>query len=104
MDVLIRQSDIDAARAAGACDTVERLSAGDNISTVRQEDIIWFERSCPEAAKSARGSGPPLWALSGSGDGAGYGYGSGFGNGYGSGFGFGPGFGDGFGDGSGYGA
>ncbi len=85
---LIEQKHLDAAMKAGACD-VEEFRVGDEIGTVLQGDLIWFEENCTDLAREASG-GVPLWALAwyghghgdGDGDGSGYGYGSGDGDGY----------------------
>ena len=110
MGLKIAQHHLDAARAAGACDDVDRYEVGADISSVSQSDLIWFASCCQEESEVLEAAtGLPLFALArsgygdGSGDGSGYGDGSGDGSGYGYGYGSGSGYGDGSGSGSGYG-
>lgn len=110
--VVIRQEHLDAARQAGACDSIDDYTAGQDLSEIPQIDLIWFEENCPEMADDlSKAVGCPLWALAGSGSGSGSGpgsgdgsgYGDGYGGRYGSGYGSSDGFGDGYGSGDGYG-
>ena len=87
MGGLIRQEDLDAARLAGACESVDLYRVGQPVSDLDQGDLIWFEDKCPSQAETLRRGGPPLWALADAGSGTGSGYGDGYG--YGSGYGYG---------------
>ena len=105
--IRIKSEWIRAAKLAGACeDAISSVRAGDPLSSLPQDNLIWAEENLNQTLLREISS-IPLWALaeSGYGDGDGDGYGDGYGSGYGygDGYGYGYGSGSGYGDGYGYG-
>ena len=102
MELIVTQSHIDRAIAAGACgDGMPKL--GDTPTDMTQDQLVWAEQYHILTEGESDALPAPLWVMSGSGSGYGYGSGYGDGSGYGSGSGSGSGYGsgDGYGDGSG---